>query len=49
MIVILPPVLLPVSAQSFHDESETVVIVSSLIVILFSKRILWVGDYCKSE
>lgn len=34
--VISPPVLLPVSTQSFHDESERILIVSSLMVIFFS-------------
>ena len=49
MIVILPHVLLPVSTQAFHDESEKVVIVSSLMVILFSRRTLYVEESFRYE
>ena len=45
MIMMLPPVLLPVHSQSFYEEYENVVIVSSLMVTLFSRRILKVGDF----
>ena len=39
-----PPVLLPVSVQSFHDESVNVTTVSSSIVILLSISTLYTGD-----
>ena len=39
-----PPVLLPVSIQSFHDESVNVTTVSSSIIILFPASTMYIGD-----